>query len=79
MVKETVVLTAVFETVDDGAVQARLEELPEVITSAATREEAEEMLIDALREYFLSFGSAATPIGVAPDATRAPLEITFQT
>lgn len=44
-------LTAVYESVENGWVQGRLEELPGVITAAPTREEAEELLADALSEY----------------------------
>lgn len=46
-----VTLTAVFESVEGGWTQARVRELPEVITAAPTREEAEELLKDALLEY----------------------------
>lgn len=47
--------TAVYESVESGWVQARLAEIPGVITTAATRADAEAMLLDALREYVLSF------------------------
>lgn len=47
-------LTAVFQVVEDGWVQARIRELPGVITVAPTREEAEELLVDALREYMMA-------------------------
>lgn len=46
-------LTAVYEPVENGWTQARIEELPEVITAAPTLEEAKELLADALREYIL--------------------------
>ena len=49
-----VTLTAVYESVENGWVQARLEELPAVITAAPTRAEAEELLDDALAEYLAS-------------------------
>lgn len=66
-------LTAVFETVDDDWVQARIEELPAVITAAPTLNEAKEMLLDALREYLLSLATES----VAPEGAggRLPLEI----
>lgn len=35
--------------------QARIREMPGVITAAPTRAEAEDMLLDALREFLLSF------------------------
>jgi predicted RNase H-like HicB family nuclease len=50
----TLDLTAVYETVDDGWVQARIEELPEVITAGRTRKDAEQLLLDALSEYLAS-------------------------
>jgi predicted RNase H-like HicB family nuclease len=46
--------TAVFETVEDGWVQARVAELPGVITAAPTLAEAKDLLLDAVREYLLS-------------------------
>lgn len=46
--------TAVFETVEDGWVQARVAELPGVITAAPTLSEAKDLLLDAVREYLLS-------------------------
>lgn len=47
-------LTAIFQVVEEGWVQARVRELPGVITVAPTREEAEEFLIDALGEYLMA-------------------------
>lgn len=44
-------LTAVYEPVEEGWVQARIRELPGVITAAPTMAAATEMLEDALREY----------------------------
>jgi predicted RNase H-like HicB family nuclease len=44
-------LTPVFEPVENGWWQGRVKELPEVITAAPTREEAEEHLQDAAHEY----------------------------
>ncbi|MGH3751186.1 MAG: type II toxin-antitoxin system HicB family antitoxin [Pseudonocardiaceae bacterium] len=52
---ESVTFTAIYEPVDDGWVQARLAEIPGVITAAPTRQEAEVLLLDALREFLLSF------------------------
>ncbi|MDQ3914181.1 MAG: hypothetical protein M3323_02455 [Actinomycetota bacterium] len=52
-------LTAVYEPVEDGWIQARIREMPGVITAAPTRAEAEELLLDALREFLLSFGAEA--------------------
>ena len=36
------------------SIQARIEELPAVITAAPTRTEARVLVLDALREYLLS-------------------------
>jgi predicted RNase H-like HicB family nuclease len=46
-------LTAVYEPVENGWIQARIAELPGVITAAPTLEEAKDLLVDALREYLL--------------------------
>ena len=46
--------TAVFETVEEGWVQARVAELPGVITVAPSLAEAKVLLVDAVREYLLS-------------------------
>ena len=50
----TIPLSIVYEPVENGWVQARIEELPAVITTAPTRLEAKAMVLDALREYLLS-------------------------
>ena len=47
--------TAVYEDVENGWVQARLVELPGVITVAPTRAAATESLADAYAEYVRSF------------------------
>jgi predicted RNase H-like HicB family nuclease len=44
----------VFDTVESGWVQARIAELPGVITVAPTIDEAKADLIDALHEYLAS-------------------------
>ena len=72
-----VFLTAVYEPVDDGWTQARLEELPGVITAAPSPEEAKDMLIDALHEYLLSLAQDAAPLSLRPDARREPLQLHF--
>ena len=54
---ERVALTAVYEDVEGGWVQATIEELPAVITVAPTASGAKELLLDALREYLLSLVS----------------------
>jgi predicted RNase H-like HicB family nuclease len=51
-----VTLTAIFEVVEGGWTQARIREIPEVITAAPSRTEAEAMLRDALLEYLATVG-----------------------
>jgi predicted RNase H-like HicB family nuclease len=48
------ILTPIFERVENGWIQGRIKELPEVLTAAPTREEAEADLADALHEYVAS-------------------------
>jgi hypothetical protein len=47
-------LSIVFETVEGGWVQARIEGIPEVITAGPSKEDARALVLDALREYLLS-------------------------
>lgn len=47
-------LTIVFELVEDGWVQARIAEVPAVITVGRDRAEARSLVEDALREYLLA-------------------------
>ncbi len=63
--------TAVHQDVEGGWVQARLVEIPGVITVAPTREQATEDLLDAFAEYVRSFADdAATPAdGTAVNVT----------
>lgn len=69
-------LTAVFEPVENGWVQARVPELPGVITAAPSHEEAREMLLDAVREYLLSLLSDP-PSAPSAAAAQESLEVTF--
>jgi predicted RNase H-like HicB family nuclease len=70
-------LTAVFRTVEDGWVQATLQELPGVITVAPTRAEAEAMLADALHEYLLALGQLEREGSDDDDeGSRAPVAVT---
>ena len=68
-----VAFTAVFETVEHGWVQARLVEIPGVITVAPTRDEATEALLDAFAEYVRSFADDTVPQG---DGTPVSVTIT---
>jgi len=56
IMQELLQLTPVYESVEGGWAQARLVELPGVITAAPSRDQAQGMLLDALREFLLSFG-----------------------
>ena len=74
-----IVLTAVYEPVEQGWVQARLAELPAVITAAPTLDAARELLADALREYLLSFAeSPSTAAGQNGASHCEPLEIVIR-
>ncbi len=68
-------LTAVYEPVENGWTQARIEELPAVITAGPTIEDAKELLLDALREYLLSLGEQKTSAPAQGSSTREALEI----
>jgi len=52
--EKSIPLSIVYEPVEDGWVQARIEGIPEVITAGPTRREARVLVLDALREYLLS-------------------------
>ncbi len=55
--------------------QARIEELPGVITAGKTYEEARELLLDALREYLLACNDRSDePEG---NVRREPLHISL--
>ena len=76
-VDRSIELTAVYEPVEDGWVQARIVQLPGVITAAPSLEEAKDALVDALREYLLALGSESPSLDVATDAIAEPLELTL--
>jgi predicted RNase H-like HicB family nuclease len=77
MTTEPLHLTAVFESVENGWVQARVPELPGVITAAPTREEARSLLLDAVREYLLSLLTDPPAAPATKDAAQESLEVTF--
>ena len=68
-------LTAIYEPVGEGWIQARLAELPAVITAAPSRAEAKEALADALREYLLSLADPRTER--ADGVTREAFDLTI--
>jgi hypothetical protein len=47
-------LSIVYEPVENGWTQARIEGIPEVITAGPSKDEARVLVLDALREYLLS-------------------------
>ena len=53
-------LSIVYEPVERGWVQARIEGIPQVITAGPTKVEARELVLDALREYLASIGNGDT-------------------
>jgi hypothetical protein len=74
-VQELLHLTPVYEQVEGGWTHATIRELPGVITAAPSREEAQEMLLDALREFLLSFGPAARDLE-GPESSEDDLTLT---
>ena len=66
----TLTLTADFETVEGGWTQARLVDVPGVITCARTRAQAREDLIDALEQFLRSH-----TIGAPNPAGRERVEL----
>ena len=58
-------LSIVYEPVESGWVQARIEGIPEVITAGRTKAEARELVLDALREYLASIENATPPTASA--------------
>lgn len=56
---QSLTLTVVYEPVENGWVQARLVEIPGVITAGPTRDEAKILVVDALREYLRAAGESA--------------------
>lgn len=67
--------TAVFEEVEGGWTQARIAEIPGVITAGPSRGEAKELLTDALREYLASFMEADTGLDEVDDREQLVLEL----
>lgn len=80
LVSKSLTFTAVYETVEGGWVHAHLAEIPGVITAAPSRADAEVMLLDALREYLLSFTDPAAAGQLADSPTELDtVEVTFST
>jgi hypothetical protein len=75
LIPASISLSIVYEPVEHGWVQARIEELPAVITAAPTRDEAKVMILDALREYLLSLRDAPPSPATGQDREPVTLEI----
>jgi len=67
--------TGVFETVENGWVQARVAEVPGVITAGPTHDDARILLVDALCEYLLSLGQGEPSPPVPETARRETLHV----
>ena len=65
-------LSVIYEPVENGWIQARIEELPAVITAAPSRE-ARVQVIDALREYLLALREQ--PSALAAGAEREAVDL----
>lgn len=72
---ERIKLTAVFEPDEDGWIQARILEIPGVVTCGKTIEEARFMLRDALKEVLLSYMEEGAPAPLPAEAQSEPLEV----
>lgn len=68
--------TAVFEEVEGGWTQARIAEIPGVITAGQSREEARALLQDALREYLASFMEPIAGLDEIGDREQLVVELT---
>jgi predicted RNase H-like HicB family nuclease len=73
--QQPIELTAVFENVENGWVQAQIAEMPGVITVAPTLDEARELLVDAFREYLLALGGTPERRDLAPGAHEQSIEL----
>ncbi len=68
--------TARYEVVEDGWVQATIDELPGVITAGPTHEEAKELLADALHAYLLALGDLEGEPETPHGGEAEPLQLT---
>ena len=74
----TLSLTVVYETVESGWIQARIAELPAVITAAPTAEAAADQLVDALREYLVALQAPPAPAPPEGETTTGRLTVTIE-
>jgi predicted RNase H-like HicB family nuclease len=73
---QALTFTARFTPVEDGRVQATIDELPSVITSGRSHEEAKSMLADALHVYLLALGDPQGRAHPPHGGQTEPLRIT---
>lgn len=73
---EELTLTVVYESVDEGWVQARIAELPAVITVGHDKDEARVLVVDSLREYLLA---NAAELAATPGEQREELKVLLRT
>ncbi|MGC2374172.1 MAG: hypothetical protein WA484_09890 [Solirubrobacteraceae bacterium] len=73
---QALTLTARYETVEKGWVQATIDELPGVITAGPSHAEAEELLADALHSYLLALGDLEQRTDEVHSGEAVPLRIT---
>ena len=71
-------LTAVFTDVENGWIQARIAELPGVITAAPTLDEVKTLLADALHEYLLATGELESPSTRADASEGSRVAVTIE-
>lgn len=74
---QTLTFTARFTPVENGRVQATIDELPSVITVGRSRREAKSMLADALHTYLLALGDLQERASPGRDDQPEPLRITI--
>jgi predicted RNase H-like HicB family nuclease len=73
---QALTFTARFEPVEDGWVQATIDELPGVITAGPSHDEAKELLADALHTYLLALGDLEQRPETEHSGEAEPLRIT---
>lgn len=73
---QALTFTARLEPVEDGWTQATIDELPGVITTGRSAQEAKEMLADALHTYLLALGDLEDGPGQPHGGSTEPLRIT---
>jgi predicted RNase H-like HicB family nuclease len=73
---QALTFTARFEPVEDGWVQATIDELPGVITAGPSHDEAKELLADALHTYLLALGDLEQRPEAEHSGEAEPLRIT---